>query len=107
MTKKTPVGAYTRKPTAEEIAAEATAQHAVDTVNPAGTSASAHVPAATEEIQIDPQMLAQATQNKNARLIAMMVHENAMYEVALEQERRARQEAEAKYEALKAAYEAV
>lgn len=77
-----------------------TAAEAVDAVNPAGTSATARVSADAEEIQIDPQMLAQATQNKNARLIAMMVHENAMYEVALEQERRARQEAEAKYEAL-------
>lgn len=90
-----------KKLTDEEAeAVRRTAAEAVDSVNPAGTSATAHVPAEGNEIQIDPQMLAQATQNKNARLIAMMVHENAMYEVALEQERRGRQEAEAKYEAL-------
>jgi hypothetical protein len=100
-------GAHTRKPTDEEQrrVVEETAAQAVNTVNPGQPASSHEAKVAAEEsveIQIDPQMLAQATQRKNANLIAMMVHENAMFEVALEQERRARQEAEAKYEALKA-----
>jgi len=90
-------GSAARKPTAEEIAAEA-----IEAATPApdGTTASAQIGTDREEVYIDPQELAQATQNKNARLIAMMVHENAMLEVALEQERRARQDAENKYGAL-------
>ena len=56
------------------------------------------------EIQIDPQLLQQATAMRNARLIAMMVHENAMLEVALEQERRDKFEWKAKHDALKAAF---
>lgn len=82
--------------TAEEIAQQAaTASHAVDAVNPAQAA-----PEQGIQIEIDPQMLQQAVQMKNARLIASMVHENAALEVALEQERRARLEAEAKVEAL-------
>lgn len=104
-----PASAHTRKPTAEEVAREAlgaaqTAAAAEDLANlkAGGASANGAVTVDRDEIQIDPQLLAQAVQNKNARLIAMMVHENAMFEVALEQERRARQDAEAKYEALQA-----
>jgi hypothetical protein len=52
------------------------------------------------EIVIDQNQLAQAVQMRNARLIASMVHESALLEVALEQERRARLEAEAKVKAL-------
>jgi len=101
-----PVSAH-HKPTAEELAAQAVAE-AVNGTDPGpgeGASANGAVTVDRDEIQIDPQLLAQAVQNKNARLIAMMVHENAMFEVALEQERRARQDAEAKYEALLASLE--
>jgi len=58
-----------------------------------------------ENIQIDPNLLAQMTQAKNSRLISMMVHENAMLEVALEQERRNSSEWKIKHDALKAAFE--
>lgn len=90
----------THKPTAEEAVAE-TARLAVDAVNP-GASHETEVSAEPEaaEYHLDPQMVQQATQNKNARLIAMMVNENAMLEVALEQERRAHAEARAKLQAL-------
>lgn len=74
----------------------------VDSVNPA--------PAPQREdqvqIQVDPQMLAQATQMKNARLIASLVHESAMLEVALEQSRRETGEWKAKHDALKAVLDA-
>lgn len=53
------------------------------------------------EIQIDPAMLQQLVQNKNARLIAMMVNENALIEAALDQQRRISNDWQAKYEALK------
>lgn len=85
--------------TVDQVAAEAVGS-ADQTEAEAGTTAVGKIAVDHEEVQIDPQLLAQATQNKNARLIAMMVHENAMFEVALEQERRARKDAEAKYEAL-------
>lgn len=81
---------------AEQIAQQATAAQAVDAVNPQQAADQD----AGIQIQIDPQRLAQAVQMKNARLIASMVHENAALEVALEQERGARLEAEAKVEAL-------
>jgi hypothetical protein len=80
-------------PTVEEVA-----KIAVDTVRPV-------VPQEQPEeiqIQIDPQMLQQAVMTKNARLIATMVHENALLEVALEQERRNSGEWQAKYYALQA-----
>lgn len=88
-----------RDVTAQDLAAQAvaeTASHAVDAVNPQQVAGS---PGGVE-IQIDPQRLQQAVQVKNARLIASMVHENAALEVALEQERAARLEAEAKVAAL-------
>lgn len=77
---------------------ESVAAVAVDSVNPA-------VPEAEEDvqIQIDPELLARTVQMKNARLISMMVHENAVLEVALEQERRNSSEKDAKIEALQAA----
>ena len=94
--------AHTRKPTAEEIAAEATAAHAVDAVNPGDNTpaAEAHARLEDEQIQIDPQLFQQAIQNKNARLIAMVVNEAAMLEVALEQSRRDGADWRNKYEAL-------
>ena len=100
-----PVGAHTRKPTAEEIAAEATASHAVDAVNP-GSAHKEDIPAEAQEVQyqLDPQMVQQAIMNTNARLIATMVNNNAMMEVALEQERRAHGETRAKLAALQAMY---
>lgn len=83
--------------TVEQVAATAAA--AVDSVNPgAQTPRSDQV-----EIQVDPQMLQQATQMKNARLIASLVHESAMLEVALEQSRRETGEWKAKAAALQAA----
>lgn len=85
------------------ITAEETAAHAVDTVNPespAQHSGSVDADPEMVEYRLDPQMIEQARQNKNARLIAMMVNENAMLEVALEQERRASGEARAKLQAL-------
>jgi hypothetical protein len=83
--------------TVEQVAATAAA--VVDSVNPG-----VQQPRSDQvEIQVDPQMLQQATQMKNARLIASLVHESAMLEVALEQERRGRMEAEAKVAALQAA----
>lgn len=100
-----PVGAHTRKPTAEEITAEATKTHAVDAVNP-GSAHKQDVPAEEQEVQyqLDPQMVQQAIMNTNARLIATMVNNNAMMEVALEQERRAHGETRAKLAALQAMY---
>lgn len=59
-----------------------------------------------DQISIDPQMLQQMIMTKNARLIATMVHENAVLEVALEQERRNSGEWQAKYAALQAAFNA-
>lgn len=54
------------------------------------------------EIQIDPEMLQRAVANRNARLIAVLVNENAMLEVALEQERRVTNELRTKIAALQA-----
>lgn len=97
--------ASTRKPTPEELAV----QSAMDLAERAGvaepTENETSVPD-SDEIQIDPQMLQQATQMKNARLIATMVHENAMLEVALEQERRSSADWRSKYYALQAAFNA-
>ena len=53
---------------------------------------------------LDPQMVQQAMQNRNARLIAMMVNENAMMEVALDQERAANGELRAKMRAMQEAF---
>ncbi len=97
-TKAAKIAAEAKTVSADQVAAAAaTASHAVDAVNPASATGDEELGA---EIQIDPQLLAQAVQMRNARLIASMVHENAMLEVALEQERRARMEAEAKAQAL-------
>lgn len=111
MTKKNPL-------TAEAVAAAAavvglveptsdTSQEVIDLVDPDGAEHRQDVPAEdTGEVQytLDPQMVQQAMQNKNARLIAMMVNENAMLEVALEQERRAHGESRAKLAALQQAF---
>lgn len=100
--------------TAHQVAQEAmelrkdTEAVAVDAVNP-GSGHRENVPAdEPEEVQyqLDPQMVAQASANKHARLIAMMVNENAMLEVALEQERRAHGETRAKLAALQQAFTA-
>lgn len=87
-----------KKPTNAAEAAS-TAAVAVDTVNP-GEKVTIQAAEQGGEIVIDQQMLQQAVQMRNARLIASMVHENAMLEVALEQERRARLDAESKVAAL-------
>lgn len=71
----------------------------VDSVNPGPQE----VRADQVQIQVDPQMLQQATQMKNARLIASLVHESAMLEVALEQSRREAGEWKAKHDALRQA----
>lgn len=55
------------------------------------------------QIELNPELVAQFTQMKNARLIATMVHENAMLEVALEQSRRNEADWKAKHDALKSA----
>lgn len=90
-----------------------TEAEAFDTVNPVHTtppSGSEHRESVQaedpEEIQyqLDPMLVQQATQNKNARLIAMMVNENAMLEVALEQERRTSAELQAKMVAMRQAF---
>lgn len=121
MTKK-PTGAYTRKPTAEEIetahrlaavaasvdpevVADATGDP--DTTPPSGAEHRQDVgveDAHQVQYTLDPQMVQQAMQNRNARLIAMMVNENAMMEVALEQERAANNELRAKMRAMKEAF---
>jgi len=82
-----------------------TASEAVDAVNP-GSEHRQNVDAEPEEIQyqLDPNMVQQAIMNTNARLIATMVNNNAMMEVALEQERRAHGETRAKLAALQAMY---
>jgi hypothetical protein len=83
--------------TVDQVAATAAA--VVDSVNPG-----AQQPRSDQiEIQVDPQMLQQATQMKNARLIASLVHESAMLEVALEQARRESGEWKAKHDALRQA----
>lgn len=90
--------------TAHEVA-----QVAMDLAARAGVAESQEAPAAppeNTEIQIDPQMLDQAKQMRNARLIATMVHENAMLEVALEQTRRSEADWKSKYLALLAAFDA-
>lgn len=74
----------------------------VDSVNP-GPPKHEEVRADQVQIQVDPQMLQQATQMKNARLIASLVHESAMLEVALEQSRREAGEWKAKHDALRQA----
>ena len=77
----------------------ATTAAVVDSVNPGAPQSRPD----QVEIQVDPQMLQQATQMKNARLIASLVHESAMLEVALEQARRETGEWKAKAAALQAA----
>lgn len=90
--------------TASEVA-----RSAMDLAARAGVAEPAEnetVPPQNDEIQIDQQMLAQATAMKNARLIATMVHENAMLEVALEQSRTSEADWRSKYYAAKAALDA-
>lgn len=93
----------------------ATADVAVDTVNPGPAEGGAeHTESISAEggvedtgqvqYTLDPQMVQQAMQNRNARLIAMMVNENAMMEVALEQERTANGELRAKMRAMQDAF---
>lgn len=67
------------------------------------TAASAQVQGepAGYELQVDPAMLQQMVQNKNSRLISMMVNENALLEAALDQERKVSADWKAKYQALK------
>lgn len=84
-------------PTNAAEAVAATIAQAVDTVNPGAEQ----VPEGAVQVTIDAALLDQAKQMKNARLIASMVHENAVLEVALEQERRAHAETKAKYDGLK------
>lgn len=91
-----------------QLIAEGVASHAVKTglVDPEqAEAAEARAVAEVENlpIQIDPQMLQQAVANKNARLIAVMVNETAMLEVALETERREKNELKAQVRALEAA----
>lgn len=84
---------------------------AVDTVNPGDAPSGAQHQADVgveddQQVQytLDPQMVQQAMQNRNARLIAMMVNENAMMEVALDQERAANGELRAKMRAMQEAF---
>jgi len=117
MSKKRPVGAYTRKPTPEEAAKlDEIARVVVDAavgsglvdpdqdVEPDQDAATVRADAPADDgqyaIQIDQAMLQQAVANKNARLIAVMVNETAMLEVALETERRTNGELRAQLRAL-------
>lgn len=83
----------------ENVVAQATTAGLTESGSPTG-------PDVVEHIQIDPQLLQQMIMTKNARLIATMVHENAVLEVALEQSRRNAAELQIKYDALKSAYDA-
>jgi hypothetical protein len=94
-TKKRAVPKPTPTNAVEAVATEAIA---VDSVNPEPV----RIEADGVQVNVDPAAVQRATQVKNARLIAAMVHESAMLEVAFEQERAGRLAAEARVAALEA-----
>lgn len=95
-----PNGQGGKKPAVTVDQVAETVAAVVDSVNPGPQE---QVRADQVQIQVDPQMLQQATQMKNARLIASLVHESAMLEVVLEQSRREAGEWKAKHDALRQA----